>query len=209
MLKLAESLKSSLPVNVIIFNNAALQADLNYHANMLTQFLKNINNNGKLFFITADTGGLILRRMISNSNNYRNYNIHRILEINPLNSGSDLAELLEKWPAVSKFIGPMLKDITPKKIFSLAKLPRDIEHGILFCSLHWKAFFNRFLSRYDSFPISSRPSEESFAGTVKRFQQPLSQPLENDEVIKLCETYITKGVFEEEKQEERQDKKSL
>jgi hypothetical protein len=120
MLKLAESLKS-LNVNVIIFNNAGLKADLNYHASMLTQFLKNLDNNGKLSFITTSTGGLILRKMISNSNNYRNYNIHRILEINPLNSGSDLAELLESMPIIAQRIGPMLKDITPKKIFSLSK----------------------------------------------------------------------------------------
>ena len=196
MLKLAESLKS-LPVNVIIFNNTALQADLSYHANMLTRFLKNINNSGKLSFITTSTGGIILRRMISNSNNYRNYNIQRILEINPLNSGSDLAELLEKWPNIAKFIGPLLKDITPKKMFSLAKLPRDIEHGILFCPLHWKAFFKRFLSRYDSFPTSSRPSEESYAQIIKKFPKPLSEPLENSEVIGLCKTYITKGFFED------------
>lgn len=197
MLKLAESLKS-LNVNVIIFNNACLKADLNYHASMLTQFLKNLDNNGKLSFITTSTGGLILRKMISNSNNYRNYNIHRILEINPLNSGSDLAELLESMPIIAQRIGPMLKDITPKKIFSLSKLPRDIEHGLLFCPLHWKAFFRRFLSRYDSFPISSRPTEESYANIVKKFPQPLSEPLEDSNIIKICKKFITDGVFEDE-----------
>ncbi len=197
MLKLAESLKS-LNVNVIIFNNAGLKADLNYHASMLTQFLKNLDNNGKLSFITTSTGGLILRKMISNSNNYRNYNIHRILEINPLNSGSDLAELLESMPIIAQRIGPMLKDITPKKIFSLSKLPRDIEHGLLFCPLHWKAFFRRFLSRYDSFPISSRPTEESYANIVKKFPQPLSEPLEDSNIIKICKKFIADGVFEDE-----------
>lgn len=197
MLKLAESLKS-LNVNVIIFNNAGLKADLNYHASMLTQFLKNLDNNGKLSFITTSTGGLILRKMISNSNNYRNYNIHRILEINPLNSGSDLAELLESMPMIAQRIGPMLKDITPKKIFSLSKLPRDIEHGLLFCPLHWKAFFRRFLSRYDSFPISSRPTEESYANIVKKFPQPLSEPLEDSNIIKICKKFIADGVFEDE-----------
>ncbi|MEE6206574.1 MAG: hypothetical protein VZR95_00780 [Alphaproteobacteria bacterium] len=197
MLKLAESLKS-LNVNVIIFNNAGLKADLNYHAKMLTQFLKNLDNSGKLSFITTSTGGLILRKMISNSNNYRNYNIHRILEINPLNSGSDLAELLESIPMIAKCIGPMLKDIVPQKIFSLSKLPRDIEHGLLFCPLHWKAFFRRFLSRYDSFPISSRPTEESYANIVKKFPQPLSEPLEDSNIIKICKKFIADGVFEDE-----------
>ena len=194
MEKLTESLKN-LPANIIVFNNASIKMDLNYHSYMLTQFLKNLNNNGKISFITTSTGGLILRKMISDSNNYRNYNIKRILEINPMNTGSDFAELLAKYPIFTKIIGPMIKDITPKKLFSLSKLPRDIEHGLLFCPLSWKAVFRKILSRYDSFPITSRPTEESYAKIIKKISQPLPKPLDDSEVLRCCRQFITTGDF--------------
>lgn len=197
MSKLIESLKE-IPANIIVYNNVALKADLNYHANMLTQFLKNLDINGKISFITTNVGGLILRKMISNSNNYRNYKIHRILEINPLNSGSDLADLMERNPLFIKLTGPMINDISPKKLVSLAKLPRDIEHGILFCPLAWKSFFKRMFSRYDSFPISSRPTEESFALHIKKLADPLSEPLNDSEVIEYCKSFILQGNFGED-----------
>ena len=162
---------------------------------MLTQFLKNLNNNGKISFITTSTGGLILRKMISDSNNYRNYNIQRILEINPVNTGSDFAELLAEYPIFTKIVGPIIKDITPKKLLSLSKLPRDIEHGLLFCPPSWKVAFRKILSRYDSFPITSRPTEESFAKVVKKISRPLPKPLNDAEVLKYCRQFITTGDF--------------
>ena len=194
--ELAEELKC-LPANIIIFNYASLRKSLTHHANILSQFLKNIKTKNKTSLITVGSGGLVLRKMIDNSNNYRYYGISRVLELNPLNSGSDLAELLEKNKYAFKLAGPMIRDITPKKTAALAKLPQEIEHGLLFCSQPWKALFRKLLSRYDSFPIASRPSEESFAKTVYKITEPFEPPLKDKMIVGLCKRYITEGYFSE------------
>lgn len=194
--ELADELKT-LPANIIIFNHASLRQSLIYHANILAQFLKNIKTKNKTSFITVGSGGLVLRKMIGNSNNYRSYNIHRVLELNPLNSGSDLAELLEKNKYAFKLAGPMIRDITPQKTTVLAKLPQEIEHGLLFCSQPWKALIRKILSRYDSFPIASRPSEESFAKVVYKISEPFEPPLKDKMIVGLCRRYIENGYFTE------------
>ena len=205
--ELAKELKD-LPANIIIFNYASLRQTLIYHANILTQFLKNIKTKNRTSFITIGSGGLVLRKLIENSYNYRNYNIYRVLEINPLNSGSDFAELLEKNKYAFKLAGPMIRDITPKKAVALAKLPQEIEHGLLFCSQPWKALIRKILSRYDSFPIASRPSEESFAKVVYKVTEPFEPPLKDKSIIGLCRRYIENGYFLDNKQSQNQSESS-
>ena len=182
--------------NVIIFNHASICRGLSYHANALAQFLRNVNTTGILSFITIGTGGLILRKMLANSNNYRSFHIKRILEINPLNSGSDFAELLSGFGLIKNYVGPMVYDITPQKVLSLAKLPPDIEHGIIFCPFAWQMFCKGILAKYESFPSIHRESEESFAPNIKKIDNYHPSPLKDDEIIELCRNFINDGAFD-------------
>lgn len=192
--KLADSLKE-LPMNVVCLGYPSLRRNIYYHATMLSQFLKNIDIRGRLYIINVGCSCLITRKLLSKSNNYRQYNIARILDINPLNSGSDLAELLTTRQFFNFILGPMLRDISTPRAVALARLPHDIEHGILFAPLTVHDRVKKLLSRFDSFPFTTPPSEESYSDNVKKIRKDAYFPLGSDAVAQYARNYIVSGEF--------------
>lgn len=186
---ITDSLKG-IPANIIAFHYASLRKDLNAQAALLEQLLKNLETEGNLSFITVGAGCLVLRKMLSSTNNYRRYKIVRVLDINPINTGSDLAELLQEYGIFRFLLGPMLKDIATKNVRTLGKLPRDIAHGIAFCPSTISLAFKKMFSRYDSFPNLTPPNEQSFSRNIFPVTQPTLLPLKNPQLLEICRTYI-------------------
>lgn len=191
---LAESLKK-LPMNVVSIGYPSLRRNLFYHATMLSQFLQNLDVRGRLFIVNVGCGCLVTRKLLNKSRNYRQYNIARVLDINPLNSGSDLAELLAGNKFFSFILGPMLKDISTPRAAALARLPHDIEHGIIFSPLTVHDIAKKILSRFDSFPFTTPPKEETYANYVKYIDKNSYFPLSNPELFKFSKNFILYGRF--------------
>lgn len=193
--KLADALKKELPMNVVCLGYPSLRRDIYYHATMLSQFLKNLDIRGKLYIINVGCSCLITRKLLSKSDNYRNYNIARILDINPRNSGSDMAELLGKYKIFNFILGPMLYDISAPRAVSLARLPHDIEHGILFAPLTAHDIAEKIFSRFESFPLAAPASEESYAENVKKIKEKAYFPLNSEAVAQYAINFIKTGDF--------------
>ena len=191
---LAESLKS-LKMNVITIGYPSLRRGITYHAMMLSYFLNNINVKGKLYVINVGASCLITRKLLSKSNNYRHYKIARILDINPLNSGSDLAELLAKSSILNFLFGPMLVDIATPNAIKMPLLPYELEHGIIFSPLTIHDIAKKMLAKFDSFPFSTPPSEESYAKFIKKIDISHLYPLACEELQKASKEYILTGKF--------------
>lgn len=206
--KLAGALKE-LPMNVVCVGYPSLRRNIYYHATMLSKFLKNIEIRGKLYVVNVGCGCLITRKLLSKSNNYRQYNIARILDINPLNSGSDLAELLATRKVFNFLLGPMLRDISTPRAVALARLPHDIEHGILFAPLTIHDVAKKMLSRFDSFPFSTPPSEESYADNVKKIRKNTYFPLNSPAVLQYSVNFIKTGNFGRLSDESEEDDDTL
>lgn len=191
---IADSLKD-MPANIIAINSTTLRKGLNYQANQLIQFLKNFDNQGKLYFITNGSGCLLLRKFFSICDNYRIYNIQKIIDINPINSGSDLAELLNENIFFQKILGPMLADITPKRSLSLAQLPKEISHGIIFYPPTYTKLIKKMLRRFDGFPPLSPPAERTYAEDIYTFTKYRMFPLNDKALGTACLNYLQKGIF--------------
>lgn len=195
--RISESL-SGIKANIIAVNYASLHKSLVHHANLLESFLKNLNTpaSGKLYFVTHGAGCLVLRKFLAQIENYRIYNIAQVLDINPINSGSDLADLLRNSAFLRKILGPMLFDMTPKKALDTPKLPHDIPHGIIFYPPAYTQLLKKLLSRYESFPLLTPPSESSYAENICNIQRHYFWPLTDSELGKTCFKYLTSGKFE-------------
>lgn len=188
---------SNYKANIIAINYASLKKDMNNQSNLLIQFFKNMNLKGNTYFINFGTGCLLLRKFLDNSNNYRKYNITRVLDINPINSGSDLAELLVRKSFFRKLLGPMLLDISTKKAITLGLIPKEIQHGIIFCPSKFNIFIKKLFSRFDSFPSQSIPSEHQYSEEILTLDATTYLPLQNKKLQHACYQYITTGKFPE------------
>jgi hypothetical protein len=89
----------------------------------------------------------------------------------------------------------MLHDISTPKAVSLAHIPHDIDHAIIFSPLTVHDIVRKALARFDSFPFSTPPSEESYADNVKTISKNSFFPLSNPELFKYCKNYISNGKF--------------
>ena len=192
--RICESLKKS-NCNIIALNYMSLSQTLKHNANLLATLLRNLDNSGKLHFITHGAGCLILRQFLALTDNYRIYNIADVIDINPINSGSDLADLLCRSEILKKILGPMLSEITPQKALDLPKLPKEILHGIIFYPPVYTQLLKKLLRRYEGFPFLTPPSESSYAEKICRINRNIFFPLNDSDLGEICIQFITTGNF--------------
>lgn len=191
---LADSLED-IKANIVSFNYASTRNELSSHAHLLSNFLQNINTKKNIYFINVGAGCLLTRKLLADSNNFRNYRIARILDINPMNSGSDLAELLSTSKIMRRILGKMLSDIATKNAINYAKLPQEIDHGIIFCPSTLQKIIKSLLKRFESFPFTSPPSESSYTQKVKQIESTSIFALQNQELAENCRHFIITGKF--------------
>ncbi len=191
---LADMLKETNK-NIVSVNYASLHKNINAHVQLLTQFLQNLEIKRNLYIINIGAACLLTRKLLNNNNNYHLYNIAGVIDINPMNSGSDLAELLSMQKIFCMLFGPMLLDIATKQALNFPKLPQDIPHGIIFCPSTLQVFIKKMLKRFESFPFLTPPSEQSYADNIKYICDSTFFPLENKDLILNCIQYICYGNF--------------
>lgn len=194
MKAIADSLRD-IKANIITINYTSLLKGVNYHSTSLSAFIKNLQNKNNLYFINDGAGCLILRKMLGACNNFRSLKIKGIIDINPINSGSEIAEILKKNKLCQHLLGPMLSDISIKKATLIPKLPKDIPHGIIFSPSRRARFLKRLFSRYESIPPLTPPSEQSYARNVTWIKHIGSSSLNNTELFLQCKHFIEEGSF--------------
>jgi hypothetical protein len=183
--------------NIIPMSYATFRRGIGFHSNILAQMLQNTEIKGKLYIINIGAGCLITRKLLGDSDNYRRYNIERILDINPMNSGSDLAELLMNNRFFKFLLGPMLKDIATPNALNLEKLPDEIDHGIIFAQTKFTLLLKKFFNRFESFPRDYPPSERSYAKKIKNVDLSTWFSLNDEQLLNYCKNFITTGDFME------------
>lgn len=191
---LADSLKESNK-NIIAVNYASLHKNIAAHVQLLTQFLQNIEIKNNLYFINVGAACLITRKLLNSNNNYHLYNVAGVVDINPINSGSDLAELLDTRRFCRRLFGPMLTEIKTRQALSVPKLPQGVPHGIIFCPPTIHKLTKKLLARFESFPFLTPPSEQSYADKIKYITDSTFFPLENRDLFLNCLQYLTTGDF--------------
>lgn len=194
MQNMVDSFKG-ISANIIVMSYASLKQNLSFHTQMLAQLLQNSCQEQNLYIINYGAGCLLSRKMLNDSDNYRQYNVVRVLDINPMNSGSDLADLLKKYKIFNFLFGPMLRDIATPSAVKIGKLPADIEHGIIFCPSKLTLFIRKMLSRYESFSPATPPAETSYADNILNISHHTWFPLQNPLLFAHCRSFIERGNF--------------
>lgn len=196
---LADGLKD-MNANIIVAGMTTLRRGATFHANILDQMLQNTDIKGRLYIIDTGASCLIVRRLLSSSRNYRRYNIERILDINPMNSGSETAGMLAEHEFFNFLLGPMLQEISTPYALKFDKLPEDIDHGIIFAPSLFAQLIKKLTARYESFPFSTPPAERSYADKVCNVKIHSLQLFKDPALLEKCKNFITTGDFSKSRQ---------
>lgn len=140
--------------NVAAINYPSLFRNSLSSAYQLMFFLNHTTDITDVSFVTKGAGNLVLQQALNlplELQTFReNMRLCNIVEINPVIRGSLLCDLLEKFKIFRLLFGPMMEEMTEKKIKNLPSLPAQIKslkifsesrtQKLLFLLLKWFHF---------------------------------------------------------------------
>lgn len=113
-------------------NFPSTQKPTKAHARQIDFLLNNMEDVDKISFVTIGAGDLILRQLMAlNGQWQKRLKIGRIVEIAPYYNGSNVLAKLGKSKLFNFILGPMCKDMDPKKAKLIPALSKGIQLGII------------------------------------------------------------------------------
>jgi triacylglycerol esterase/lipase EstA (alpha/beta hydrolase family) len=89
--------------------------------------------SGRLHFVTHSLGGLVARALLTR---WRPERLGRVVMLVPPNGGSELADLLLRWPRLAQIVGPVTAQLATRRSDEVESLlgPVDFELGVIAAS---------------------------------------------------------------------------
>ncbi len=185
----------------LILTNATVAA-LNYPsvfrssvacAHQLLFFLNHADGIEEVSFVTKGCGNLVLRQALHLPLELQNFResikIKNIVEINPVIEGSLLCDLLNKFKIFNFLLGPMILDMTEKKIKNLPDFPDEVRCLKIFSkSKTFMALIK--LLEICKFPVSESKYKKKNAVFIKGST---FRTLENEEILNCTVKFINNG----------------
>lgn len=182
--------------NVAAINYPSTRKPMRFHIRQLEFFLTHCEDISKVSFITKGSGCLLLRMLLSNTYGWQdNFALDKVINVNPINRGSDLFEILSRFSIFNFIFGPMLKEGTPRSAQSISKLPSEIRLGVIFCQTWRDRILNPIVEKFKSLPLKGDISELEFAEEKIKIKNTQFSIFKNEEVIDACLTFLKKGKF--------------
>lgn len=182
--------------NVAAINYPSTRKPMKYHIRQLEFFLTHCEDINKVSFITKGAGCLLLRMLIANTYGWQeNFKINKIINVNPINRGSDLFDILSRYRALNFILGPMLKESTPQKAQSISKLPSETHLGLIFCETWRDKIFSPIVERLKGLPLSSETRESNFSEEIVKIKNTYYNVFNNPEVVNACINFLNSGKF--------------
>lgn len=182
--------------NVAAINYPSSRKPMRFHIRQLEFFLTHCEDISKVSFITKGEGCLLLRMLLSRTYGWQeNFQIDKIINVNPINAGSDLFDLLSRIGLFNWIFGPMLKEGTRKQAQSISRLPEDCNLGLIFCQTWRDKLLNPIINRYKGIPIKSEAKETDFSKQILHIKNSHYNIFKNRELIAACLNFLKKGHF--------------
>lgn len=184
--------------NVAAINYPSTRKPMRYHIRQLEFFLTHCEDIHNVSFITKGEGCLLLRMLLSGTYGWQdNFKIDKVININPINSGSDLFEILSRYKIFNYIFGPMLKEGSPRQAQSISKLPAETNLGLIFCETWINKLTAPIVERFKSLPLKSDVPESSFSKKQLRIKNNKLKIFNNEELLNACIEFVEKGNFKD------------
>lgn len=182
--------------NVAAINYPSTRKSMDNINKQLEFFLTHCEDVTKVSFITNGVGCLILRNLISKSYGWQDkFRLNKVINVNPINCGSDLFELLSRCKIFNFIFGPLLKEATPQRAESISKLPTDTNLGIIFCDT-WKSLLLKpITNKFKGVTLKSDTIESDFSDKYIYIKNKKYNIFNNHDITNSCLNFLSKGAF--------------
>ena len=180
--------------NVAAVNYPSTRKSIYHTINQLEFFLNHCEDVNKVSFITKGAGCLVLRSLLSNTYGWQDkFRLNKIININPINCGSDLFDLMSRYKIFNLIFGPMLKECSPQAVHSISRLPSDISKSLIFCDTYKSRILRPFIDKFKGVTIASDEKETDFSDNYINIKNRYFNVLNNPETIKHCLNFLSNG----------------
>lgn len=177
-------------------NYPSTQKGIEGHVRQLDFFLNHLEDVEEVSFVTHGAGSIILKSLMSKASPWKQkLKIGRIVDVQPLYHGSRLLVKLSRNKLLGFILGPMAKEMEPRRIESIPQLQQDIECGIV-KSESWLVKLIEMVTRTKS-PRFSDDEELKFSGAsdIINIANHKMNIFHNTEVVKAVMKFLTTGSF--------------
>ena len=182
--------------NVAAINCPSTRKPMKYHIRQLEFFLNHCEDINKVSFITKGAGCLLLRMLIANTYGWQdNFKISRVINVNPINRGSDFFDIISRFAPFNWLLGPMLKECRPLDAQSISRLPAEIDTGLIFCETWPEKIFSPITEKFKGMPLKLEVSEKDFASKITTIKNTYYNVFNNPEVLDACLKFLKDGNF--------------
>ena len=162
-------------------------------AYQLLFFLNHMEDITEVSFVTKGAGNLILRQTLNLPPELQTFQekmrIRNIVEINPVTKSSFLCDLLSKFRIFRLIGGPMLEEMTEKKLKNLPSLPNRLNSLKIFSDSKISKIISR-ISACCHFPARENLYRKKDAVFIDGTN---FQPLKNEKVLNCTVKFINNG----------------
>lgn len=182
--------------NVAAINYPSTRKPMKYHIRQLEFFLNHCEDINKVSFITKGAGCLLFRMLVANTYGWQdNFKIGKVININPINRGSDFFDIISRFAPFNWLFGPMLKECRPIDAQSISRLPAEIDTGIIFCETWPEKIFSPIVEKFKGMPLKFEVSEKDFASKITTVKNTYCNVFNNPEVLDACLKFLKDGKF--------------
>lgn len=182
--------------HVVAINYPSTRKSIKAHVDQLDFFLTHIEDIREVSFITKGTGCLLLRYLLNTSFEWsKKFNIGKIININPVNTGSKVCATFSSFKIFNFIFGKALKECTPENADIVPVLPENIPLGLIFCETYFDKLISPITSRYQGIDVPGDKKEEDFSPFYTRIKNSDLNIFDNKNLIHSCVNFLTQGKF--------------
>ena len=180
--------------HVAAINYPSTRKNLKAHTDQLDFFLTHTEDVDEVSFITKGMGCLLLRYLIdANLEWNKKFKIGKIINVNPINTGSPLCASLSRLKIFNLIFGESLKECTPENVHSIPQLPENFPLALIFCQTHLDKLLAPLAKKYKGIDIPGELKEKDFSSNRIFIKNSDLNIFDNKKLIQSCLRFLTQG----------------
>lgn len=178
-------------------NYPSTQKPLSAHVKQFHFFLNHLEDVDKVSFVTYGAGNLLLQALFKEKAEWqKKLELGRVVEVSPYTYGSKLWNKLGSMKLIDFVVGPMAKDLSPKKVALLPQITA-METGIISTGRNFVETILEMLTR-TTMPYHSlvEVKKDAKAKSIIEIDDNHFNVFKNPEVCEKVALFLKKGVFD-------------